>query len=258
MGDDVPDDHPRADSLRSRERLVSGIEAGLTSQHGLIAHGRGEALDYLLGEQTLDSAVAAAEAATAAMLQADNPVISVNGNVAALAPEATVEFADAVGAQIEVNLFHRTEARVTAIADHLRDHGATEVLGLGADANIPGLSHDRGLVHEEGIYSADVVLVPLEDGDRAEALGAMDKTEIVIDLNPLSRSSKAASIPICDNIIRSLPVMTEAASRLEDASSSTLDSLLDSFDPDAARSDAIDAIRSGDLTGLSTDLHRGV
>lgn len=256
MSDEVPTEHPRAVSLRLRERLVAGIDAGLTSQHGLIAHGRGEAIDYLLGEQTIESAATAAKTGVAAMLLADNPVISVNGNVAALAPEATVELANALDAPLEVNLFHRSDERVDAIAQHLRDHGASTVFGLGADATIPGLSHDRGQVHEEGIFSADVVLVPLEDGDRAEALGAMDKTEIVIDLNPLSRSTQTASIPICDNLVRALPLMTEAVTELETASEDDLRAMVDVFDADATLADALEAIRSGDFAGLSTDLER--
>lgn len=250
MADDVPDAHPRSASLSARQRLVDGIDRGLTSQHGLIAHGRGEALDYLLGERTIPSAAEAERVATAALLAADHPVISVNGNVAALAPEATMALAEALDAPIEVNLFHRSEERVRAIADHLRDHGAATVLGTGANGRIPGLSHDRARVHEEGIHAADVVLVPLEDGDRAAALGAMGKTEVVIDLNPLSRSSVSAAIPICDNVLRALPAMTDAVADLSDRSVDTLNTMVESFDADAAREAAAAAIRAGDLEGV--------
>ncbi len=246
----VPEDHPRVTSLRARERLVDGIAAGMTSQHGLIAHGRGEAFDYLLGEQTIASAADACEAAVATMLLAEHPVFSVNGNVAALVPEAAVSFAETVGATIEVNLFHRSDERIEAIASHLNAHGATEVLGGGAEARIPGLSHDRAVVHEEGIFSSDVVLVPLEDGDRAEALGAMGKTEIVIDLNPLSRSSQVAAIPICDNITRALPRMEAMAGELSVLDDDTLESIVEAFDPAKARADAETTIRTGDLTGV--------
>ncbi|MFP4628007.1 MAG: phosphopantothenate/pantothenate synthetase [Halobacteriales archaeon] len=247
---EVPDSHPRAHSLRARGRLVDGIAAGLTSQHGLLAHGRGEAFDYLLGEETIPSARAAERAGAAAMLLADQPVVSVNGNLAALAPEATVELASAVGAALEVNLFHRSEARVRAIESHLREHGAEEVLGVGADAHIPGLDHDRGIVHESGIYTADVVLVPLEDGDRAEALGAMGKTEVVVDLNPLSRSSRVADVPIVDNVLRALPEMASAARVLADAPTSQLRAIVEDVDPDEARAAAERRIRGGDLTGV--------
>ncbi|MEC8312917.1 MAG: phosphopantothenate/pantothenate synthetase family protein, partial [Candidatus Thermoplasmatota archaeon] len=39
-------------------------------------------------------------------------------------------------------------------------------------------------------------------GDRCEALVQMGKTVIVVDLNPLSRSAKMASITIVDEISR--------------------------------------------------------
>jgi 4-phosphopantoate--beta-alanine ligase len=42
----------------------------------------------------------------------------------------------------------------------------------------------------------------LEDGDRCEALVAMGKTVIVIDLNPLSRSAKMGTITIVDELTR--------------------------------------------------------
>ena len=47
-----------------------------------------------------------------------------------------------------------------------------------------------------------MILVPLEDGDRCEALVNMGKTVIVIDLNPLSRSARKASITIVDEVSR--------------------------------------------------------
>jgi 4-phosphopantoate--beta-alanine ligase len=190
---EVPESHPRYESLLTRHRIEEGVEKGITSKQGLIAQGRGEAYDYLLGEQTIPSADGAARAAAASLLLADHPVISVNGNVAALVPGETVALAAATGADVEVNLFNRTEERMEAIADHLRDHGATDVKGLTADGRIPGLDHERAKVDADGIGAADVVVVPLEDGDRAEALAEMGKTEIVVDLNPLSRSAQVAA-----------------------------------------------------------------
>ena len=79
--------HPRRESLLIRERLVEGVRSGITSQHGLIAHGRGEAFDYLIGERTREFAETAIRAAVAMMLLADRPIISVNGNAAALVPD---------------------------------------------------------------------------------------------------------------------------------------------------------------------------
>jgi 4-phosphopantoate--beta-alanine ligase len=244
---DVPESHPRYESLLTRHRIEDGVEKGITSKQGLIAQGRGEAYDYLLGERTIPSADEAARAAAAHFLLAEQAVISVNGNVAALCPGEVVELAAATDADIEVNLFNRTEERMQRIADHLREHGAEAVLGLEADGRIPGLDHERAKADADGIGSADVVLVPLEDGDRAEALAAMGKTELVVDLNPLSRSAQSASVPIVDNVIRAVPNITRHARDLQGASEAELREIVAAFDREAALAAAEDAIRSGDL-----------
>lgn len=200
----IPRSHPRHDSLVRREQLVRGWEEGLVVPEGLIAQGRGEAWDYLLGEATSAPALVAEKAAAAFLLRAKRPVVSVNGNTAALASDDIVRLARAVSARIEVNLFHRTEARVRRIVRALTKAGALDVLGLRPDARIPGLESKRALCHREGIYGADVVLVPLEDGDRTEALVRMGKRVISIDLNPLSRTSQRASVPVVDELSRAL------------------------------------------------------
>ncbi|OYR55204.1 4-phosphopantoate--beta-alanine ligase [Halorubrum halodurans] len=250
-GTEIPEDHPRHASLLTRHRIEAGVEKGITSKQGLIAQGRGEAFDYLLGERTLPSADAAARAAAAALRSAEHPVFSVNGNVAALVPEETVELADVVGADLEVNLFNRTDERMEAIADHLREHGAEEVKGLTGDGEIPGLEHARGTVDADGIGAADVVVVPLEDGDRAEALAAAGKTEIVIDLNPGSRSPRTAAIPIVDNVLRAVPNVTAHARDLADATAAERRAIVEEFDPDAALEAAERAIREGSFDGGS-------
>lgn len=206
---DIPKSHPRYDSLESRERLVESMEEGVTSKAGLIAHGRGEVFDYLLGEETIPPAERAERYAVEVMREAEDPVISVNGNVIALVPDKIVELSEHLDAELEVNLFHRTNERMKKIEKKLRENGADEVYGLEADAEIPGLDHARALCSQDGIYSADVVLVPLEDGDRAEALVDMGKTVITIDLNPLSRTSQTCDITIVDNLTRAVPNMME-------------------------------------------------
>ena len=200
----IPTTHPRYESLMKREKLVAGIEAGITSKQGLIAHGRGEAFDYLIGERTLDSMKSVTEVAASLLLAAKKPVISVNGNVAALVPEEIVELSKVINAPLEVNIFYRTEERVTKIKEHLERQGAGKVLGIKSDARIPGINHERAKADREGIYSADVVLAALEDGDRCEALVAMGKRVISIDLNPLSRTSKHATVSIVDDVGRAL------------------------------------------------------
>jgi len=243
---DLPESHPRYESLLTRHRIEAGVDRGITSRQGLIAQGRGEAFDYLLGERTIDSADAAERAAAAHLLSAKHAVISVNGNAAALVPGELVELAEVTGADLEVNLFNRTEERIEAIAEYLREHGATEVKGLTADGRIPGLDHERAKVDADGIGDADVVLVPLEDGDRAEALGEMGKTELVIDLNPQSRSAEVATVPIIDNIIRAIPNITEHARDLRGDPESQ-QAAIDAFDADSALTEAERTIREGDL-----------
>ncbi|AFO57225.1 MULTISPECIES: 4-phosphopantoate--beta-alanine ligase [Natrinema] len=245
--EEIPEEHPRYQDLLTRHRIEAGVEKGITHLQGMHAEGRGSAFDYLLGEETIPSADAAERAAAAHLLLADRPVLSINGNVAALVPGEMAALADAVDADLEVNLFNRTPDRIEAIAEHLREHGADDVKGLEADARIPNLDHERSKVDADGIYAADVVLVPLEDGDRAEALDEMGKTEIVIDLNPLSRSPQVADVPVVDNIIRAVPTITEHARELADADEADLRAIVADFDRERALEAAEERIRSGDL-----------
>ena len=99
------------------------MKHGIVHETGLIAHGRGEAFDYLLGETTIPPADVAEKVAAAALLCAKNPVISVNGNVAALAADGCISLAKSIPAKLEVNLFHRTPERMKKIATLLRKEG---------------------------------------------------------------------------------------------------------------------------------------
>ena len=209
MSGQIPSSHPRLKSLLVRNKLVNGFMRGLVSGEGLIAHGRGEAFDYLLGERTTKFAHLAISTASASLLLARQPVISVNGNVAAICAKEIVELGEATSALLEVNLFHRDQGRERSIEKELIKNGARKVYGVGsrASARISELQSDRRRVDPNGIYAADVVVVPLEDGDRAEALVKMGKKIIAIDLNPLSRTAREAQITIVDNITRALPAM---------------------------------------------------
>jgi 4-phosphopantoate--beta-alanine ligase len=225
----IPKSHPRYESLMTRERIVEGVEKGITSIHGLIAQGRGEAFDYLLGEKTTKSALQAEKVAAALLLLAKKPVISVNGNAAALVPEELIRLSDVVNAPLEVNLFHRTQERVNKIIEHLRSLGAKRMCTK-SDGLIPGLEHERAKVDIDGIFSADVVLVPLEDGDRCKALVDMGKKVIAIDLNPLSRTARCAHVTIVDNITRAVPNISGAAEEFESLNDNELQKLVNEFD----------------------------
>ena len=203
-----PRSHPRYASLMMRDRLVKGWEDGLVATQGLIAHGRGEAFDYLLGERTTEEGALAERVGAAMLLLADHPVISVNGNVGALASREIKLLSDELECPVEINIFHRTEERVKALAGRMRDVGCRNVLGESPDRTIPGLDHARARCAGKGIFSADVVLVPLEDGDRCQALKDMGKKVITVDLNPMSRTARAADVTIVDNLTRAVPAVT--------------------------------------------------
>ena len=213
---DVPKTHPRYLSLTLRDAIVAGVERGITSIHGLIAHGRGEAFDYLIGETTHPFAREAIRAAAAMLRLAEHPVISVNGNVAALVPDELVELARVLDAPLEVNIFHTETGREQKIRDHLLKHGAPDVLMPTPDVHLSFIDSNRKFVNPEGIFKADVVFVPLEDGDRCEALRKMGKAVVTVDLNPMSRTAQQANITIVDNVVRALPLLCKEIREFND------------------------------------------
>jgi 4-phosphopantoate--beta-alanine ligase len=207
---DIPRNHPRFHSLMLRERLIEGLHKGLASEAGLLAHGRGEAFDYLLGERTQPFAALAIEAASAWLLTATHPVLSVNGSAASLAGQ---EIAALVQSHeplvVEVNLFHHTPERSRRIAEYLRGLGVPHVVeSSSADSvPLPGIQHARRQMHKSGIARADVVVLALEDGDRCQALVESGRQVIAIDLNPLSRTARVARVTIVDELTRALPAL---------------------------------------------------
>lgn len=224
--------HPRYNSLRLREKMAEAYQEGILADTALIAHGRGEAFDYILGENTSPAALEAIRAGISAMLLAENPVISVNGNTAVLTAEYIVELSRLIPAPIEINLFYRTPERVQKMEKLLKDAEATEVLGKEGDEHVPilGLEGPRSRAHPEGIHRADVVLVPLEDGDRAQALVSSGKKVITIDLNPLSRTAQTSSITIVDNVVRTIPLMIQEVTKIKGYSRKQLKEIVDDFD----------------------------
>jgi len=232
--------HPRYASLVVRARLSRAMRTGLVVPEGLVAHGRGEAFDYLLGERTSASARRAERTAAIWLLSARRPVVSVNGNVAALAGREVAALQRAVpGLGVEVNLFHRTPKRARAVARELRRSGVQGVLGVRPTARLRHLPSARAQVDARGIARADVCLVPLEDGDRAEALCRVGKRVISIDLNPLSRTSRTADLPIVDELGRALRAITTAA---RSARPRRRTGRFPPFDAERARSEALRTI----------------
>jgi 4-phosphopantoate--beta-alanine ligase len=240
----IPHDHPRRESLLIRERLVDGFKRGIVVPQGLIAHGRGECFDYLIGERTIEPARRAIEASAAALLLAKRPVISVNGNTAALVAKDLVRLSKELKAPLEVNLFHRTRERAEKIARELLELGAERVLGVDdVVEGIPWLGSERRWVSIEGILQADIVFVALEDGDRAEALKKMGKRVIAIDLNPLSRTARAADITIVDNVVRAVPLLIEEIRRLRGKRREELEEILRNYNNEEILSQVLQHIR---------------
>ncbi|HUU78271.1 MAG TPA: phosphopantothenate/pantothenate synthetase [candidate division Zixibacteria bacterium] len=229
---EIPEDHPRYLSLKERHSIIEGMHQKIVAEAGLIAHGRGEAFDYLLGEKTPDYALKQEEAAVAYLLLAKRAVISINGNVAILCPKELVKLAEITNAKLEVNLFYRTTEREINIKTKLLEAGAKEVLGVNLGDNaatIPEISHKRRIVDPEGIYKADVVFVPLEDGDRTMALRNMGKTVICVDLNPMSRTSIWSNVTIVNHVRRATQEMVKIAKRLKEESTDNLTKIIQNY-----------------------------
>ncbi len=228
----IPKSHPRAKSLLIREKLVEGFDKGLVAKEGLLAQGRGEAFDYLLGEKTGKAAAQAIKAAAAQLLVAKVPVISVNGNIAALCPKQIVKLSKQIKAKLEVNLFYVNEKRKTSIIKTLKKNGANEILGSKTTSSkkLPGIDSARRIVDKNGIFVADVVVVPLEDGDRTMALRKAGKIVITFDLNPLSRTSQTANITIVDNVTRAIDLLINESKKLSKKNQKSLQKIIDDFD----------------------------
>ena len=241
----IPKSHPRYESLLLRDKIVKASEKGYLADSAMIAHGRGEAFDYLIGEKTTYPAKRAMYVAVAALLLSKNPVISVNGNATALAIDEIIELARTIDAKIEINLFYRTDERVELLTSLYRDHGYKEILGSLDDdiEHLSDIKNNRSSASKTGIYAADTVLIPLEDGDRAEILKKSGKNIITIDLNPLSRTSKMSDVSIMDNIVRAIPFMTKIAEDLKTQDKQVLIEMVNDFDNEENLKESIKQIK---------------
>jgi 4-phosphopantoate--beta-alanine ligase len=152
-------------------------------------------------------------------------------------------------------LFYRTPGREEAVEAALRRAGAKTVLGVGKDANatIDELQHARRIVSARGILVADTVFVPLEDGDRTEALVRLGKTVLTVDLNPLSRTARRAHVTVVDNILRALPLMVEEAKALKGRPEGEVRQVADAWDNSAGLAEAL-RFMAARLTDLSREV----
>jgi 4-phosphopantoate--beta-alanine ligase len=114
-----------------------------------------------------------------------------------------------------VNLFYSSEKRKKAISKILKKSGAKQILGMDKkqSAKLKGIDSARRIIDKNGIFSADVVLVPLEDGDRTIALKKAKKKVITFDLNPLSRTAQTADVTIVDNVTRAMKLLVSESKK---------------------------------------------
>ena len=240
-------EHPRYQSLIIREKMAQAYKQGILADTALIAHGRGEAFDYIIGEKTSIPAYKAIQTAAACLILAKNPVISINGNTAVLASQELVDLARILKAKLEINLYYRTPSRALKVEQLLKSAGAEEVLGSDKDDYIPikGLKGPRSRASPMGVHKADVVLVPLEDGDRVEAFIASGKKVIAVDLNPLSRTSKNATISIVDNVVRAIPLLKHGIENLKNCESKQLQDMVKEFDNDKNLRESLWIVQQG-------------
>lgn len=225
-------DHPRYESLVYREKIVEAHKKGILADSGMIAHGRGETFDYLIGEKTTPNSLNTIEVAACYFLTAKKPVLSVNGNTTALVSEDIARLADIMDIPVEINLYYRTPERIKNIEKVYKELGVKEILGTDDDDFIdtPDLNGPRSPVSIEGINKADLIFIPLEDGDRAEKLAALKKNIINVDLNPLSRTAITSTVTIVDNIVRAMPLLIKSVEKYTDYDEDILKEKISTYD----------------------------
>ncbi|MFX1517742.1 MAG: phosphopantothenate/pantothenate synthetase [Promethearchaeota archaeon] len=254
MTPEVPKNHPRYESLVTREKVIEGMHQKVVAEAGLIAHGRGEAFDYILGESSPAFALKQEKLAVINMLLATHPVISVNGNVAVLCSEDIVQLSQILDAPLEINLFYRRPERENAIKSVLETAGAQNIFGIDPSKQeiIPEISHQRRIVDSRGIGRSDCVFVPLEDGDRTMALRKLGKDVVTVDLNPLSRTSLAATVSITNNVIRAIKEMVSFTIAYKKMNTSQLEEEKKQFENRALLQEAL-RFMSSRLEELASD-----
>ncbi|MDQ4073325.1 MAG: phosphopantothenate/pantothenate synthetase family protein, partial [Thermoproteota archaeon] len=137
--------------------------------------------------------------------------------------------------------------RKRLIAKELKRYDVKEILGINQNrlVEIPELESSRRKVDPGGIYKADVVFVPLEDGDRTIALKKMNKRVITVDLNPLSRTALTADITIVDNIVRAVTLIIDRIKYHKNNSCiGELENIVKSYNNNETLSNAVYALRS--------------
>ena len=196
----VPKSHPRYESLKYRHKIIEGMKNLVVAEAGLIAHGRGECFDYILGEKTTETAKKAIKAALASLILAEKPVISVNGNVAALIPNELVILSNILNAPLEINLFYQKEGRIEAIKNVLQEAGAREIYGIDPKkmTELDGLESNRRKV--ELIANADAdISIDSETIEGDVEVTSLPSSNVKINDKGVYRGSVIVAVTNADN-----------------------------------------------------------
>lgn len=177
-------------------------------------------------------------------MTAKHPVISVNGNTAALVPRELVQLSKLISAPLEINIFHSSKKRELKIKNHLEKHGAKNILLPDKHHKIKFLDSNRKYVNPNGIMKADAVFVPLEDGDRTEALIKNGKKVIAVDLSPLSRTAQKATITIVDSITRAMPILILTIKKLKRYDKGKFEKIMKNYDNRKILNEALKSIKN--------------
>ncbi len=96
----IPRSHPRYSSLITREKLIEAYEDGILDEGTLIEFGREEAVDYLIGERTIEEAYRSTKVAVAYILLSKNPMIVLDGVCLALSANEIKKICRSLGLSI--------------------------------------------------------------------------------------------------------------------------------------------------------------
>ena len=162
---DVPKTHPRYLSLALRDTIVAGVEQRdylcpwayrARAWGGFRLPHRGNDTTLRDGGNPRGGGDASSRSTPCHLRQ--------RAMLAALAPDGLIALGRVLNAPLEVNIFHTETGREQRIREHLLKHGASDVLMPTTQAQLSYIDSNRKFVHPDGIFKADVVFVPLEDG----------------------------------------------------------------------------------------------
>jgi len=223
----IPKDHPRYKSLVTREHLAECARTGIVSLEGLTSHGRGEAFDYLLGEKTSESALLAGKDCGGPAPHRKTPgALRERQHRGACGTRNRASPEGKRGARRGQPLPPDTR---TGTAD--RDGSSAmpvRTVFSGRSRSASSRSPTTGpFCRREGCLLPMSCLSRSKTATAARCSVGMGKKVIAIDLNPLSRTAKTATLTVVDEVTRALPEIAQACTALSDGKCRSLVAVMD-------------------------------